>query len=301
VNIHEVARLPPLDRFFYWIRERHAIHLRKQRGESKPWTDDEVLRRYWFTNPYREHDKVTAWFREAVRDPLRNDPAVLFATAAFRWFNWPPTGQILLDAGLLARWREKEVVRRLTRAWAGGAGKVFTGAYMIKAGSGPPGSKIAAVCAAVTNVWKARDRLVQVCQDDCRLEALWRELKQFPFLGGFMSYEVVTDLRHTALLENATDINTWANPGPGALRGLLRLEGGVPGRGREDASRRVKDPIPKMVDLLGLARKRLSGMPPPELRDIEHSLCEVDKMERALDLHVRGIDSGRLKRRYEGA
>jgi hypothetical protein len=42
-------------------------------------------------------------------------------------------------------------------------------------------------------------------------------------LGPFLAYEIVTDLRFTALLENAPDIMTWANPGPGAKRGITRL------------------------------------------------------------------------------
>ena len=48
-------------------------------------------------------------------------------------------------------------------------------------------------------------------------------MKSNAFFGGFHSYEIVTDLRHTYLLENASDINLWANIGPGCRRGLARI------------------------------------------------------------------------------
>ena len=80
----------------YWIYERHRIHLIK--STSKPWTLDPILRNYFFTNPFRENDKVTKWFAENIREPLRRYPEVLFATIAFRWYNHIEMGAELLTA-----------------------------------------------------------------------------------------------------------------------------------------------------------------------------------------------------------
>jgi hypothetical protein len=176
--------------------------------------------------------------------------------------------------------------------------KVFTGAYMIKAGNGPPGCKVPDVCKAISSVWKERRRLIKVCELDCRLEALWQELKQFKYLGGFMSYEIVCDLRYTYLLGGAVDINTWANLGPGAARGLCRLTESpikIPRTGMKDA--RPKPPndwLVRMQQLLKRTRTKLPKMPRFELREMEHSLCEFDKYER-----VR-LGQGRSKRKYSG-
>jgi hypothetical protein len=302
--ISEVAKMSPTERFLYWIVERHAIHTRRLAGRPKPWTDDSVLQRYFFTNPYREHDKVTVWFRENVRGPMRDDPAVLFATVCFRWFNLPATGRLLMgaddltgrSANLLKEWDEPEAVRRLTHAWQDGDNPVFTGAYMIKAGNGPRGSKIPAVCAAITQAWRRREYLVQMCREEGTLEGTWRELRHLPHIGGFMAYEVVTDLRHTALLENAPDINSWCNMGPGAKRGMNRLLGRP-----AEAHIKDKDWRSRCLELLAVCHEMLpASMPKFEMRDVEHSLCETDKMERGIDLLVRGVDSGRLKRRYNG-
>ena len=294
MKIEEVAKLEPVERFLYWIKERHRIYKKRQAGKSRPWTDDEVLQSIFFTNPYRENDKTTVWFRENVRDDLSGASTVLMATVIFRWFNKIETGEVLADRGLLTKWNEKQAVRALQRLHL--KGPVFTGAYMIKAGNGPKGCKIPNVCQAISNVWAQRKRLVQVCLDDCRLQALCEELQKFPHLGGFMSYEIACDLRYTYLLEDASDVDTWCNPGPGAKRGLTRLSGEslVFNSSGALVPPAFYDTQARVRQLLKVARRRLRGMPHFELREVEHSLCEWDKYERAR------LKNGRIKRIYKG-
>lgn len=289
MNISNVKNQTPLNRFIYWIRERHKIYERRLEGKPKPWTNDTVLQSYFFTNPYRENDKTTVWFRNTVREPLHNNPDVLMATVIFRWFNRIETGQVLVASDLLRNWNEKQAVRVLRKYQRDGRRPLFTGAFMIKVGNGPPGSKLPQVCSAIQGVYKARKRLLSVSKDNCRLQALWQELKRHRGLGGFMAYEIVCDLRYTYLLKNATDVDTWCNQGPGAVRGLRRLYPEIP-RGR--ISKEVWQE--KTIDLLIICRKRLNGMPQFEMREVEHSLCEFDKYERAL------WSKGKNKRKYNG-
>jgi len=290
----EVKLLTPRQRFWYWCRERHQIHLRRRAGLPKPWTDDEVLRTVFFTNPYRENDKVTVWFRDAIRDPLRDHPDVLFATVCFRWFNLPETGEILGRTGLLTDWRPDVALFHLDRVRKAG-GKVFTGAYMINSPAGEP--KLEAIVRRVTNVWKDVPLLLsQWDLADGRMETMWTELTRYDGMGGFMAYEIVCDLRHTYLLENAEDVNTWCNPGPGCIRGLYRLAGEEWASKGNNATAppRPKDWLDRMKNLLAESRRRLTRMPPFEMREVEHSLCEFDKYERVL------WGDGRAKRTYAG-
>jgi len=315
MKIQDVRKLSPIDRFLYWCRERYQIYLRRKNGRPKPWTDDEILQNYFFTMPYREKDKTTVWFRENVRDPLRDDPDVIFATAAFRWFNYIPTGEILAckalrrnDIGLkdsfLCRWDADEVFVELDAERRQGR-QVFTGAYMIN--SPAREGKLEAIIRRVTNVWNGRNQLRQYyCADalgmkgkPVSLELFHKVLTQFEGMGGFMAYEVVTDLRHTYLLENAPDIMTWCHVGPGARRGLYRVLGlDFPKGNNASGCPRLLKPqeeIREMRKLLYVCNNHLRGMPPFEMREIEHSCCEADKYSRALD------NDGRLKRKYHGA
>ena len=77
----------------------------------------------------------------------------------------------------------------------------------------------------------------------------------------------------TSLGNKASDINTWANAGPGAMRGLNRMKN----RDLNYTSKK-HDWCLEMRELLVLACGKYSL--DFELREIEHSLCEYDKYER---------------------
>lgn len=288
--VEQVKKLTPTERFLYWIEERHQIFLRRQRGEAKPWTDDEIFQTVFFTNPYRENDKTTTWFRKNVREPLRNNPAVVFATICFRWFNLIETGERLITPpNLLLDWDKEEAIHCLQKA-----DRVFTGAYIIAGGKG---SKLEAVCNLIDEVWiVGRDYLPEFLNLGTKsMRRVCERLQVFQGIGGFMAYEITCDLRYTKFLENAPDRMTWCNPGPGSLRGIYRIHGREFPKG--DNSTRL--PVPKewplwTKELLTTVQTKLSSMPPFEMREIEHSLCEFDKYERIL------WGDGRSKRRFDG-
>lgn len=285
----QVKKLEPIDRFFYWIKERHDIYLRRKKGQEKPWTDDRVLQENFFTNPYRENDKTTVWFRENIRDPLYDDPKVVFATICFRWFNLPqPTGELLIKEGLIYEWNEKTALKSLKRLRDKNQ-KIFTGAFMIASPSKVP--KYEGICKRITKVWKERQWILDQISADCSLENCQNTLIQFDGLGAFMAYEIVCDLRHTAILQDATDVDTWCNVGPGANRGLYRINDYELDKNHPS---HLSDELEQINDLLKLARKKLKRIPKLELREIEHSLCEWDKYERCL------WKQGKSKRKYDG-
>ena len=134
------------------------------------------------------------------------------------------------------------------------------------------------------------------------LEKTWREYLPYAGFSGFMAYEVVTDLRHTAHLQDADDIQTWANAGPGAKRGLNRIHGRV-----VNQTIKIDQLNAEMKELLDVSDEinqttmdtglyLANWVDSLEMRDIEHCLCEYDKYER-----VRlGEGRPRSKYRYKG-
>ena len=251
--VKDVAELPPIERLLYWIEERHAVFLRRKVGNPKPWTDDEVLQSVFFTNPYREHDKTTVWFRENVRDPLRDDPRVLFATICFRWFNLIATGYHLKNNDLLTEWDQRKAVRILSELRKMGR-SVFTGAFMIPAVPGT--KKIEHVCDCLQPIWQNRKQLVEEIKDST-LQNAHENLTLYSYLGNFMAYEVVTDLRFTYLLGKAIDRLTWCNPGPGCIRGLYRLSGAeIKSKSNATSPPKPKDWQEQMIKMLKTTQRR---------------------------------------------
>ena len=121
------------------------------------------------------------------------------------------------------------------------------------------------------------------------LEKTWREYLPYAGFSGFMSYEVVTDLRWTIHLQNADDIYSWANAGPGAKRGLNRIHGRPLNQNikTHQLTEEMKELLDSSTDYLAYWVASL------EMRDIEHCLCEYDKYER-----VR-LGEGRPRAKYK--
>ncbi len=255
--------------------ERHNIFIKKEiNNDPYPWSNDAILTDYSFCNVYRELDRVTIWIRENWREPYADHPNLPFAMAVARQINWPDT---LQEIGFPTEWRPQHV-KNIMQDRMANKQKVYTGAYMLTGTLG--GTKIEQTVDKILTPLYANFPC-----DFSSIENSWKSFLPYAGFSDFMSYEVVTDLRHTKWLKNAPDIMTWANPGPGAMRGLNRIFG-------RPLDSKQKKPlfIQEMRDLLAL----LNNEPLPlEMRDIEHCLCEFDKYERAR------LGQGRPRAKYK--
>ena len=300
--------------FFAYARERHAIYLRREMGIPRDQlTEDPILQTYRFCNVFRELDTTTIWLRENVRECLRDVPEVLMAIVVYRWFNRWQTGEVLFGPDVhsspfqqfLLSGRTHVIRDTLRRKFP--KGPYVTGSYIIKTPDGM--TKLDGVCWSIGNfhrtgpgdrTWQQIADHLLSCPEQQSTENVWGWLRMHRFLGDFMAYEIVSDLQHTDLLCQASDIMTWANAGPGAVRGLNRLH-----------ARKLEQKAPKktqcleMRELLEMSRNschwpqwdresfvldadpprdwdkyHLDAWPMWDMRTVEHTLCEFDKYER---------------------
>lgn len=274
------------DRYVRYARERHAIYERRTQGLPRPWTDDKILDTYRFTNVFRELDATTVWYRENVRERYDGDKmTVLFATVVFRLINRIKSGEAVFNQTVLGTGRtpfedfletgDFTTTKESLRSYCG-AGPYVTGAYIINSPNGM--DKLTGVLTMMQWVWNRRDELLYSVTIDNTLASATKALTTVDHIAKFTAYEVVTDLRHTCVLRDATDIMTWANPGPGAKRGLNRLYG-------RDLNKNQPDHVfvCEMRDLLEHMNSQgvwPEDWPRWDMRDVEHTLCEFDKYER---------------------
>lgn len=279
--------------FFAFAKKRHQIYLDREAGKPWPWTDDQILRDFRFTNVFRELDATTVHFREKIRDPMRDDPNVLLATVVGRWFNRRETMDVLLDErlGLMTGDFQVDLLEEILIEKLG-EGPYVTGAFIVKTPNGM--TKLQGLVKSIRDFmttgsipWHVAAQKMLENPGKFSLEQIWTWLEAFPYMGPFSAYEVVSDLRWTCLLESAPDIMTWANPGPGAKRGLQRLAMGAPTKvGHEwhwKPNRSVPVYIEWMRELLAHSQDRHywpADWRQWEMRDVEHTLCEFDKYER---------------------
>ena len=273
--------------FFQFAKERHKIYLRRHAEHlPPPWTEDPILHKYRFTNVYRELDNVTLWFAKNARHSYEdNHIATMMATVVFRLFNRNTTGEAIFLQNTIGGWTPFErfldtgdafEMESGIRSYCG-KGPYCTGAYIINSPNGM--NKLRGVLQMIQWVWDRRVEFVDEILTSQTLEHSWEQFRKVNHIADFTSYEFVTDLRWTHLLCNATDVMTWANPGPGAMRGLNRLHG----RPLEKKQNKYLF-ICEMRKLLEVSREPgnwPSYWPALEMRDVEHTLCEFDKYERA--------------------
>ncbi len=275
--------------FFQFCRDREFVRINKESGKPKPWTDDPILRDFYFCNIFREDDKVTRWFRREIREPLRDNHRVAMATVVFRWFNLISTGELIRNL-LREDPYDLEHIEAVLRPIQARGDKLYTGAFMIN--SAPGVDKLTSLLECMKEAKPIASALAT--DDSWTLQEAHSIFRQIPRLGNFMAYQVVCDLRYTYVLENATDKLTWSSAGPGAARGLVDVYGG-PLLGYGSASGQ-EEMLKQMRGLLDLARDKSKCYWPPtwpawELSTVQHSLCEYNK-------YLRGQRGERLKRGY---
>jgi len=262
-----------VDRYLYWIEERESIRRKKEDADADPpWTEDEIFKTFKFCQVYREDDRTTRWFAAHIRRPLSTEPEVIMATIIFRFFNLIETGRTLLEHNLHLDWDREKAIEEV-----GKQPKWVTGAYIVKTPNRM--NKVTGVAECVTHIWVERERLVSSLEKMTTLQEAWEFLLQYPYIGPFVAYEIVTDLRHTYVLDEATDICSWANAGPGAMRGLNRLTGRPLG-----FCKRSHDWNKEMQELYVICQEelRIKYRMPFEMREVEGVLCEFDKYSRIL-------------------
>lgn len=315
-----------LIQFFDFMKERHSIYCKKKAGAKWPWTKDKILQKYKFTNVFRQLDKVTEqWTDRWLRLLCRGKPItsrsksmtnegkrltngdILFHVCMFRFFNWAETYDALYYG--MTKWDVNKAIEILRKRKVEDHEQIFTGAYIVT-GGGKNQPKHETICQALQVVYEKRESMakrivkgIHVYVDEkgktrkkkrgASMELATQILQEIPTQGPFTSYEVVCDLRHTRLLNHAKDVNSWANAGPGAKRGIHRLL-----TGEKDWDKNYKWPKNAvyrrgekpnyntvMRDLLirfqSYKSKEIQNCEWPfEMREIEHSLCEFDKWSR---------------------
>lgn len=269
-----------LQLFLYYIGERKLIHDKKERGDSWPWTTDEILNEWSFTNVYRCWDKTTKHFVEKFYKPKHNAPVeeIALNCAAFRWFG---TIAYADNVGWQTTFDPDRLLADVERVIASGV-SVFTGAYKIPQG-GKTGRKEQYVIPHVLVPYhRSIPNILGACATGFKKD-VHATLLELPGFGDFMAKEVLEDMCLTTLLQNPRDADTYTPMGPGAIRGLERLYGdNMPVQQRSMLARvaYLRDQIQQHCGLTMNAH------------DVQFNLCEADKFFRTY------YDEGKPKRRY---
>jgi len=255
------------NRFSDFIMEREHIRILKDKNIPKPWTKNEILRGYHFTNVRREDDAVSRflfneWYPHfADQNNNKKWGAIMVA----RFINNPDSLRIILRDMKAGNYK---AAKYCLSELIGNNKVIFRSAYL------QPEIK------GVTRLDKIFDILMpQIMEIDIPLTSLAEAVKavtSIKYFGEFIAGQIVLDGIHvldTSGVQNPwTDIHTFAPIGPGSVRGLNRL------RERDLKSKMKRPQYETEISELHIC----PGMADWRAFDLEHALCEWDKYERLL-------------------
>ncbi len=288
------------DTYWRFAAERQAAFFRRYRGEPHPWSTDEIISTYKFTNAYRASDRVSQYLiRNVIYDGPQSPEDLFFRTIFFKLFNKIETWELVrseLGDITYDRFCFSDVDRVLTAAMERKQ-TIYSAAYIMPSGSRKQGS---------TKKHRSHLELLQQMMDDevpqqiSKLSSM-REafdlMLSYPMIGDFLAYQYVTDLNYSELCD-FTEME-FVVPGPGAIDGISKCFSSLGGLSETDIIKLVTDRQEAEFARLGLDFESLWGRP-LQLIDCQNLFCEISKYSRVRHPRVKGVaNRTRIKQKYK--
>lgn len=284
----------------YWdlACERQAIFERRLRGEPAPWTRDEILRTYKFTNPWRASDRVTQFLiRDVIYARTELGPEDQLARIVlFRLFSRPATWRALearLGPFRAATLDSPELPQLLEQLQA--RGPIYTSAFILCANRAFGYERKYMNHIALVRAMLAHGRLPRAVASASSLRELYEALAAFPLIGPFMAYQLAIDINYSELTDFSED--EFTVPGPGAERGIRKV---FPNAVRRDMPALIMRMVAEQEAAAaetGRAAPRLFGRRRLHAIDCQNLFCELDKYARVRFPELRSNRS-RIKTRF---
>ena len=282
------------DTLWRFAAERQEIFFRKIEGRLPPWTDDQVIARYKFTNAYRASDRVSQYL---IRNVIyQGDPSVeevFFRTILFKLFNKVETWELLeREVGPIthASYSFEKYDDVLTKAISTNT-RIYSSAYIMPSGTKTFGYR---------TKHRTHLKLLEVMMDDeapyrvadsQTMERTFEYLLSFPTVGNFLGYQYVTDLNYSEICDFSE--MEFVSPGPGALDGIHKCFSNLGGLNESDIIQLVADRQEMEFERLGIDFRSLWGRR-LQLIDCQNLFCEVSKYARVAHPEVSGVN-GRIR------
>jgi len=243
--------------FWEFCNEREAIRVRREAGQPFPWTDNEILCNYRFTNINREHDKGTVLLKQAIaqsaacRSSYEN---VIHFVSIYRFLGSHLNNLTLADVA-----PEDRNATMLERYNAGHDMMKMT-AYQINVPLGKSPITLA------MSLWPTLPAQINKLPKPTGMLSVRAIIGQYTKDIGYHScwfhgMEIAKDL--SMLFSKQYDPQSMIALGPGAIKGIQRLK---------------YDDEDNYSALCRLQNESFAAYPIPlTLSTVEHALCEYNK------------------------
>lgn len=273
-----IKRNKVYDLYWYFACERQNIFIKKLKGEPSPWTADEILKNYKFCNSYRVNDRVSQYL---LKNVIYNGKAyqkedIIFRIVLFKLFNKESTWELLINKFkdiTLDNFKKSEYSKVLEEAISKGI-KIYNDAYISCAnkafGYDRKHDNHLALLEKMFIIDQVQNKLIKVKT----MEEAFNIIKQYPLIGNFMAYQLVTDINYSDAVYFKE--NEFTVAGPGSERGIKKCFISTGNYTKEDIIKYMYNNQDKEFKRLNLDFKRI-GNRPLQYIDCQNIFCELDK------------------------
>ena len=282
--------------YWYLAAERQAMFFRRLDGEPAPWTEDDVLRQYRFTNAYRASDRVSQYLLQHViySGDYDTDDIVL-RVLLFKIFNRIETWECITSSygEVTAESFDPYAIGEALSTRFDEGHKLYSAAYIM------PNPALGHERKHLNHLHLLYQMLIRGSLEEIAsaptLRHLYERLLLVPSFGPFLAFQYAIDLNYSPCFDFTEMDHVVA--GPGALRGIRKCFATTAGLDPPDVIRAMSEQADEFLELAELDFTDLWGRR-LQLIDCQNLFCEVDKYARVVYPRVGERGPTRIKQNY---
>ena len=287
------------DAYWYFAAERQEIFSKKMSGLQQPWTNDEILSTYKFTNAYRASDRVSQYLiKNVIYSDNYNEEDLLFRILLFKIFNKISTWEILenklgeisyktYDFDAYSQILSETIQKQ----------SIYSAAYIM-----PSGGNCFGYNKKHQNNLKMLEKImgtnsIKQILSAQKMQDVFLILREFPMLGDFLAFQYAIDINYSELI-NFSEMS-FVVPGPGAYSGIQKCFSDFGGLNEVDLICLMAEKQEEEFAKRGIEFKTLGGRK-LQLIDCQNLFCEIDKYSRVAYPDIKSKQARiKIKQKYK--
>lgn len=270
--------------FWYFIWERMNVwHKRFMLKQERPWTDDEIIDQYSFTNVYRELDKTTIWYHKYIGNKkVKSKKDIVFATFIHRLFNNIENMEKIMHLIDVETFDEQKMFEVLNKERQSGK-NIWCTAHMTT-GVRFKGSddRLENIIYLIKLIHDQINPIYKSIKNSSSLEDLYNNVRKVNGFGPFLGYQYILDMVNSGVANY--DLDSFVVAGPGCKRGIRLIFPDSSALSLEQSMQYLRENQQYYFDMYNYNFKYCKALGGKErgihVGNIENCLCEFSKYHR---------------------
>lgn len=300
MNFADLKPTPVYDTYWKFAVKRQEIFFNRMEDKVFPWTDDEILKTYKFTNAYRASDRVSQYLiKNVIYSEGNYTPEdKCFRILLFKLFNKIETWEYLENnlGDISMKTYNYDEYNKLLMQKADSKERIYSAAYIMPSGKSCFGFEKKHQNNLKLLEYMMKTELSKKIARAKTLKELYEVLLTYPTIGSFLAFQFAIDINYSELCDFSE--MSFVVAGPGAKNGIKKCFGDLKGFEYEDIIKYVSEHQEEEFDKRNLNFKSLFGRK-LQMIDCQNLFCETDKYARVAHPDITGLnDRKRIKQQY---